>query len=137
MAANDRQVGGDHYKRLGQFQPWDVLQAWLTAEEYRGWQKGVAIAYLARERQKAGDADIREAGHHIEKLIETLGPATALPAQPVARGMAGGDERLILAYRALGRMVRMAVNGQASVQQLAGCLQAIAVLEEELGGDPP
>lgn len=71
-SANDTQVGGDHYKKHGQYQPWDVLQAWLTPEEYRGWQKGVAIVYLARERDKGGDQDIMKAGHHIQKLVEVM-----------------------------------------------------------------
>jgi hypothetical protein len=70
MSANDTQVGGDHYKSLGAFQPWDVLQAWLTPEEYRGWMKGNAIVYLARERQKGGDLDIEKACHHLVKLTE-------------------------------------------------------------------
>ena len=46
MKASETQVGGTHYKDMGEFQPWDVLQHWLTPEEYRGYQKGVAIAYL-------------------------------------------------------------------------------------------
>lgn len=70
--ADASQVGGDHYHRLGAFQPWNVLQAWLTPEEYRGWQKGVAIVYLARERQKGGDQDIAKAAHHLDKLLEVL-----------------------------------------------------------------
>ena len=64
-----QQVGGDHYKVLGSMQPWDVMQYWFTPEEYRGWQKGSAIVYLARERAKGGDQDIRKASHHLEKLI--------------------------------------------------------------------
>lgn len=72
MSANDNQIGGDHYKSLGQFQPWDVLRAWLTPEEYRGWMKGNAIVYLARERQKGGDQDIGKAAHHLQKLLEVL-----------------------------------------------------------------
>lgn len=70
--ASDTQVGGDHYKTMGDFQPWDVLQHWLTPEEYRGYQKGVAIAYLARERQKGGDQDIKKAAHHLQRLIEAM-----------------------------------------------------------------
>lgn len=70
MQANQIQVGGDHYKDMGEYQPWDVLKAWLTPEEYRGYQKGVAIAYLARERKKGGDQDIKKAAHHLQKLIE-------------------------------------------------------------------
>lgn len=73
--ASDTQVGGSHYKDMGQFQPWDVLAHWLTPDEYRGYQKGVAIAYLARERSKGGDQDIRKAVHHLQRLVEELDAA--------------------------------------------------------------
>lgn len=66
-----RQEGGDHYKNMG-VQPWEALEAWLTPEEYRGYHKGVAISYLARERQKGGDQDIKKAVHHLQRLIEVL-----------------------------------------------------------------
>ena len=56
--ALDTQVGGDHYKKLGVYQPWEVLKHWLTPEEFRGYMKGTAIAYLARERDKGGMEDI-------------------------------------------------------------------------------
>lgn len=80
--ASDTQVGGDHYRTMGDFQPWDVLKHWLTPEEYRGYQKGVAIAYLARERQKGGDQDIAKAAHHLQKLIEVLGERTLCCGKP-------------------------------------------------------
>lgn len=79
--ANETQVGGNHYKDLGDFQPWDVLKHWLTPEEYRGYQKGVAIAYLARERSKGGAVDIQKAAHHLQKLIEVT--AEQAPAAPL------------------------------------------------------
>ena len=69
---NTTQIGGTHYTDMGAFQPWDVLQHWLTPEEYRGWQKGNAIVYLARERHKGGDTDIKKAAHHLDKLIATI-----------------------------------------------------------------
>lgn len=72
MKSEDYQIGGDHYKVLGDYQPWNVLKAWLTPEEFRGYQKGVAIAYLARERAKGGDDDIRKAVHHLLNLTEFL-----------------------------------------------------------------
>lgn len=77
MSASDTQIGGDHYKAMGEFQPWDVLAHWLTPEEYRGYQKGVAIAYLAREKAKGGDQDIRKAVHHLQRLVEELDKAAA------------------------------------------------------------
>jgi hypothetical protein len=69
--ASTMQVGGDHYRTM-EVQPWDALKAWLTPAEYRGYQKGVVIAYLARERSKGGDMDIRKAAHHLMKLAEDL-----------------------------------------------------------------
>jgi len=68
--ANELQVGGEHYRSMG-IQPWDALKAWLTPEEFRGYQKGTAISYLARERSKGGTQDIEKSMHHLMKLVET------------------------------------------------------------------
>jgi hypothetical protein len=64
------QEGGDHYKKLGAYQPWEVLRAWLTPEEFRGYMKGTAIAYLAREQDKGGDLDIKKATHTLQGLLD-------------------------------------------------------------------
>ena len=66
------EVDGDHYKKLGACQPWEVLRHWLTPEEFRGYMKGTAIAYLARERDKGGMVDISKAGHTLQGLVELL-----------------------------------------------------------------
>lgn len=71
MSANDRQVGGEHYKNMA-VQPWDALKAWLTPDEFRGFMKGTVIVYLAREREKGGNVDIGKAYHTLEKLLEEL-----------------------------------------------------------------
>ena len=73
MSALDVQEGGDHYKKLGDYQPWEVLRRWLTPEEFRGYMKGTAIAYLAREQDKGGMLDIKKAGHTLQGLVELLG----------------------------------------------------------------
>lgn len=62
----DVQIGGDHYKAMGNHQPWEVLATWMTPEELRGYMKGTVIAYLAREQQKGGDLDIKKAMHTME-----------------------------------------------------------------------
>lgn len=66
----DVQVGGDHYKKLGQYQPWEVLAVWMSPEELRGYMKGTVIAYLAREQDKGGDADIKKACHTMQLFEE-------------------------------------------------------------------
>lgn len=73
MSALDVQEGGDHYKKLGAYQPWEVLRRWLTPEEFRGYMKGTAIAYLAREQDKGGMLDIKKATHTLQGLTELLG----------------------------------------------------------------
>lgn len=76
MSALNDQEGGDHYKKMGEFQPWNVLSKWLTPEELRGFMKGTVIAYLARERDKGGDMDIRKALHTMQ-LYEELSMESA------------------------------------------------------------
>ncbi len=73
MSANDVQVGGDHYKTM-KIQPWEALEAWLSPEEFRGYLKASALAYLARAGRK-GDhlEDIQKANHYLAKLIEVEG----------------------------------------------------------------
>lgn len=69
-SALDTQVGGDHYKKLGIYQPWEVVNRWLTKEEFHGYMKGTAIAYLAREKDKGGNQDIEKAVHTLQGLLE-------------------------------------------------------------------
>jgi hypothetical protein len=81
MSARETQVGGSHYSSMA-VQPWDALDAWMTPEELRGYHKGIVIAYLAREKQKGGDQDIRKAAHHLQKLVELLDAEQAKQPEP-------------------------------------------------------
>lgn len=62
-----KQIGGDHYLQMG-LQPWDVLQSWMTNEEFSAFLRGNVIKYLAR--QKNGLEDLKKARHVLDKLIE-------------------------------------------------------------------
>lgn len=64
MAANDTQVGGDHYKRLKP-EPWDVIVAWDLR-----YLPGNVVKYVARYGQKGGLEDLHKARHYLDKLIE-------------------------------------------------------------------
>lgn len=66
----NKQVGGDHYKKLGVYQPWIVLHKWLTKEEFRGAIKATASIYLAREKDKGGRSDMEKAYHTIGIYLE-------------------------------------------------------------------
>nr|WP_279091362.1 DUF3310 domain-containing protein [Comamonas thiooxydans] len=69
VSADDRQVGGSHYKDMP-MQPWDVMQAVLTPEEFRGYLKGNVIKYAMRAGRKDGSDDAGKAQHYRQKLAE-------------------------------------------------------------------
>jgi len=73
MSALDNQKGGDHYRKLGEYQPWIVLSKWLTPEELKGAMKKEVIAYLARESDKGGRLDIEKAMHTLQIYLELAG----------------------------------------------------------------
>jgi len=66
--ADDMQVGGQHYKDMG-IQPWAVMEAVLTPEEWRGYLKGNVIKYGMRQGKKDSD-DANKARHYALKLAE-------------------------------------------------------------------
>jgi hypothetical protein len=66
--ADQLQIGGQHYKDMG-IQPWEVMEAVLTAEEFRGYLKGNVIKYGMRQGAKDSD-DANKARHYALKLAE-------------------------------------------------------------------
>lgn len=70
MKADHIQIGGTHYKELG-VQPWDVMSAILTREEFIGFLKGNIIKYAMRQGKKDSD-DARKCQHYMQKLKEVL-----------------------------------------------------------------
>ena len=62
--ANDRQVGGTHYKDKA-IQPWDYI-----ASNKLGYLEGNIIKYVSRWQDKGGIEDLRKARHYLDKLIE-------------------------------------------------------------------
>lgn len=70
VSANDLQIGGQHYKEMG-VQPWDVMEAVLTREEFIGFLKGNIIKYSMRQGKKDSD-DANKAKHYMMKLNEML-----------------------------------------------------------------
>lgn len=71
--ADEQQVGGTHYKDMG-IQPWEVMKAILTKEEWLGYLKGNVIKYGMRQGKKDSD-DANKARHYAQKLMEELGQA--------------------------------------------------------------
>lgn len=68
--ADDIQHGGTHYKDMP-IQPWAVMEAVLTHEEFVGFLKGNIIKYSLRQGKKdSPDAD--KALHYMQKLKEVM-----------------------------------------------------------------
>lgn len=65
--ANDKQVGGSHYKDNA-IQPWDYI-----VRNEIGYLEGNVIKYVSRWKDKGGVADLEKAKHYLEKLIEVSG----------------------------------------------------------------
>lgn len=71
QTADKQQIGGEHYTSKI-IQPWAAMEAWMSAEEFKGFLRGNAIKYLARCNDKGGIEDVLKARHYINKLIEVL-----------------------------------------------------------------
>ena len=67
--ADDMQVSGTHYKDMA-IQPWTVMEAVLTPEEFRGFLKGNIIKYAMRQGKKEGSDDAGKGMHYWQKLDE-------------------------------------------------------------------
>lgn len=66
MAANERQVGGTHYKKGGE-EHWD--RAWRL--KYDPFQY-IITKWIERWRDKGGLQDLHKAKHALEKYIEVV-----------------------------------------------------------------
>lgn len=73
QTANDRQIGGNHYKAGAAKCPgcgmhlehWDIVSMFDL-----GYLVGTATKYLFRFRRKGGIADLEKSIHYVEKQIE-------------------------------------------------------------------
>lgn len=61
--ADDRQVGGKHYK--SSYEHWNYA---LNVE--LGYLEAASTKYVVRHRSKNGGEDLEKAGHYLQKLIE-------------------------------------------------------------------
>jgi hypothetical protein len=71
MSALDIQISGSHYKDMA-IQPWQVMRAGMTRQEYTAYHVGTVMAYLMRHKAKGGEQDIKKAQHHLTELVEYL-----------------------------------------------------------------
>ena len=78
-SANNRQVGGDHYKKM-KIQPWDLFGSIFNLDEQIGFYLGNVYKYLMRYDSKNGIEDLMKAKHYLEKLIEVKRGAASADA---------------------------------------------------------
>lgn len=64
MEANDRQVGGDHYRTS--YQHWD-----LAIKFRMPYLDGATTKHVSRWRKKLGVLDLQKGLHYLDKLIES------------------------------------------------------------------
>jgi len=77
--ANDKQIGGRHYKNR-KVQHWDYACQLPYLE-------GLATKYIDRHREKGGKEDLLKAIHTIEKMIEEYYPEGEPSPKEVSMGM--------------------------------------------------
>jgi len=61
---DEKQVGGDHYKKKA-ITPWEIIDM-LGLDYY----EGSALRYLLRYREKGGIEDLGKLAHYVEKMKE-------------------------------------------------------------------
>lgn len=63
--ANEIQIGGNHYRKYGDLQPWDLWEIW----NLNPFQASI-LKHVVRYRDKLGIQDLQKARHYLDKLIE-------------------------------------------------------------------
>lgn len=102
MAANETQVGGEHYKTKA-IQPWDYISS-----NNMGYLAGCIVKYVSRYEDKNGLEDLEKAKHFLEKLIEveqSRTPTTIGRAEPLITSQEELNKLEKKAYKAAKKFV--------------------------------
>lgn len=91
--ANARQVGGDHYKKEGRVEHWDIVVQWDL-----DYFQGIITKYVMRWKDKGGIVDLEKGLHSLEKYIEVARagqvPGRAVSNAPGRRYKGRGAKRI-------------------------------------------
>ncbi len=71
MSADDKQVGGTHYKQT--IQPWAVMASWFP-DSFPDYLLMTALKYIQRHKTDKRE-DVAKAIHYLEKWLEVTAPA--------------------------------------------------------------
>ena len=64
MKAKDKQIGGEHYKKMS-IQPSDYI-----VKNKLGWYEGNIVKYITRHSGKGGKQDVEKVIHYAQLLID-------------------------------------------------------------------
>ena len=64
MSAHEKQIGGDHYKRMA------IQPSHYIVKNKLGWYEGNIVKYITRHSIKGGRQDIEKVIHYAELLLE-------------------------------------------------------------------
>lgn len=94
----DKQVGGDHYRKVKGEQHWDRVYRLFGP----GYFIGCATKYIERYKEKNGKEDLEKAVHFINKLIELEYPPDLGPSDEVAEFLEPSiyPEALVASFKA-------------------------------------
>lgn len=95
-AANERQIGGTHYKVEGAVEHWDIVAQWGL-----DYFQGQITKYVMRWKKKGGIQDLEKARHFLDKYMELekakaeeegkkSHPAMAMHGSKTSGGSVGG-----------------------------------------------
>ena len=68
MSAHEKQIGGDHYKRMA------IQPSHYIVKNKLGWYEGNIVKYITRHSIKGGRQDIEKVIHYAELLLEDKYP---------------------------------------------------------------
>ena len=93
MSANEKQIGGDHYKAPGKLEHWDIV-----AMHDLDYFQGQITKYVMRWKKKYNTPearlnDLRKALHVLEKYIELNTPKATVPDSPVGKSLSEYEEK--------------------------------------------
>jgi hypothetical protein len=70
-SANDIQMGGDHYKRLG-VEPWDVFDTWPIEQRIGAYRANCTKYVMRLDAKDTPLLNAQKLAHYAQKLVEVL-----------------------------------------------------------------
>lgn len=131
MNANDKQVGGNHYRTPSQH--WD-----MAARMDLGYFEGQITKYITRHRFKKGEEDAKKALHFTDKLIELVQKTGKQPRHKfiTSEGMSdyvNANQLNVHEYSILFRILNWStINDLLAVKQFIEML-----IDRDYGGPTP